>query len=113
PAVSPPSGFGLPDPPRDRTRPDHNNFSSSHHHVECGPGSFTNTSVSSSSRGRLTVGEGRRPAVIVGVPKEVKDNEYRVALTPEGARELTRAGHRVLVQEGAGEGSSLYGDRYK
>jgi len=51
--------------------------------------------------------------VIVGVPKEVKDNEYRVALTPEGARELTAAGHQVLVQEGAGEGSSLHGDRYK
>src|SRR5207249_2983439 len=40
------------------------------------------------------------------------DNEYRVALTPEGARELTHAGHRVLVQEGAGEGSSLPADRY-
>jgi alanine dehydrogenase len=50
--------------------------------------------------------------VIVGVAREVKDNEYRVALTPEGARELTHAGHRVLVQKGAGEGSSLYEDRY-
>ena len=49
----------------------------------------------------------------VGVPREVKDNEYRVALTPEGARELTRAGHRVLIQEGAGDGSSLSADRYK
>jgi alanine dehydrogenase len=51
--------------------------------------------------------------VIVGVPKEVKDNEFRVALTPEGARELTAAGHQVLVQEGAGDGSSLPADRYK
>jgi alanine dehydrogenase len=51
--------------------------------------------------------------VIVGVPREVKDNEFRVALTPEGARELTDAGHTVLVQEGAGEGSSLPEDRYK
>jgi len=50
--------------------------------------------------------------VIVGVPKEVKDNEYRVALTPEGARELTAAGHRVLLQKDAGTGSSLYEDRY-
>jgi alanine dehydrogenase len=50
--------------------------------------------------------------VIVGVPREVKDNEYRVALTPEGARELTHAGHQVLVEEGAGEGSSLYENRY-
>ena len=51
--------------------------------------------------------------MIVGVPKEVKDNEYRVALTPEGARELTHSGHTVLVQEGAGEGSSLLRERYE
>jgi alanine dehydrogenase len=51
--------------------------------------------------------------MIVGVPKEVKDNEYRVALTPEGARELTHAGHRVLVERGAGAGSSLYEERYE
>jgi alanine dehydrogenase len=50
--------------------------------------------------------------VIVGVPKEVKDNEYRVALTPEGARELTHAGHRVLMQSKAGDGSSLDEVRY-
>ncbi|HWG74013.1 MAG TPA: alanine dehydrogenase [Acidimicrobiales bacterium] len=43
----------------------------------------------------------------VGVPTEVKDNEYRVALTPAGAHELSRAGHRVLVQRGAGAGSAL------
>ncbi|HEX8100210.1 MAG TPA: alanine dehydrogenase, partial [Actinomycetota bacterium] len=45
--------------------------------------------------------------MIVGVPKEVKDNEYRVALTPEGARELTHSGHTVLIQQDAGVGSSL------
>ncbi len=45
--------------------------------------------------------------MIVGVPKEVKDNEFRVALTPEGARELTHAGHRVLIEEHAGDGSSI------
>jgi alanine dehydrogenase len=45
--------------------------------------------------------------VIVGIPKEVKDNEYRVAATPEGVRELVRAGHRVVVQAGAGEGSAI------
>ncbi len=50
--------------------------------------------------------------MIVGVPREVKDNEYRVALTPEGARELTHAGHQVLVEKDAGTGSSLYEDRY-
>jgi alanine dehydrogenase len=51
--------------------------------------------------------------VIVGVPREVKDNEYRVALTPEGARELTRAGHEVLVEDGAGGGSSIPQERYE
>jgi alanine dehydrogenase len=50
--------------------------------------------------------------MIVGVPKEVKDNEFRVALTPEGARELTDAGHRVLIQDGAGAGSSIPQERY-
>ena len=43
----------------------------------------------------------------IGVPTEIKESEYRVALTPAGARELTHAGHEVLVQAGAGEGSSL------
>ena len=51
--------------------------------------------------------------MIVGVPREVKDNEFRVALTPEGAREFADAGHTVLIQEGAAEGSSLPEDRYK
>jgi alanine dehydrogenase len=45
--------------------------------------------------------------VIIGVPKEVKQDEYRVAITPAGVRELTSAGHTVLVEEGAGVGSSL------
>jgi alanine dehydrogenase len=45
--------------------------------------------------------------VIVGIPKEVKDSEYRVAATPEGIRELTRAGHDVVVEAGAGVGSAL------
>jgi len=43
----------------------------------------------------------------VGVPREVKNREYRVALTPAGVTELTRAGHEVLVERGAGEGSSI------
>jgi len=50
--------------------------------------------------------------VIIGVPKEVKDSEYRVALTPEGARELTHSGHQVLIQEGAGNGSNIPQERY-
>ncbi|HEV8682619.1 MAG TPA: alanine dehydrogenase [Actinomycetota bacterium] len=51
--------------------------------------------------------------MIVGIPKEVKDSEYRVAVTPEGVRELTRAGHRVLTQKGAGDGSSVPENRFE
>ena len=45
--------------------------------------------------------------MIVGIPKEIKDNESRVAVTPEGVRELTRAGHDVVLEAGAGLGSAL------
>jgi alanine dehydrogenase len=45
--------------------------------------------------------------VKIGVPKEVKTHEYRVALTPAGAHELVRHGHHVVVERGAGEGSSI------
>src|SRR5688572_2213831 len=43
----------------------------------------------------------------VGVPTETKPDEYRVALTPAGTRELTEHGHEVLVQAGAGDGSVI------
>jgi alanine dehydrogenase len=45
--------------------------------------------------------------MIVGVPNEVKEDEYRVAITPAGVRELTSAGHTVVVEKGAGAGSSM------
>ncbi len=45
--------------------------------------------------------------MIVGVPREIVDKENRVALTPQGAHELAAEGHRVLVERGAGEGSSI------
>ncbi len=45
--------------------------------------------------------------MIVGLPKEIKDNEYRVGLTPAGVRALSDAGHRVLVEKSAGEGSGF------
>ncbi|MHB8695140.1 MAG: alanine dehydrogenase [Solirubrobacteraceae bacterium] len=48
----------------------------------------------------------------VGVPTEVKKDEYRVALTPAGVRELADAGHEVLVQSGAGEGSAISDSDY-
>jgi alanine dehydrogenase len=50
--------------------------------------------------------------VIVGIPTEVKDHEYRVAATPEGVRELTHGGHVVVVQAGAGEGSAIADEAY-
>ena len=45
--------------------------------------------------------------MIIGVPSEVKTDEYRVALTPAGVRELTSLGHQVLIERGAGLGSSI------
>src|SRR5215471_1470224 len=48
----------------------------------------------------------------VGVVKEIKPDEYRVALTPAGARELVQGGHDVQVEGGAGEGSSFSDDDY-
>ncbi|NNN01184.1 MAG: alanine dehydrogenase [Acidimicrobiaceae bacterium] len=45
--------------------------------------------------------------MIIGVPKEIKTDEYRVALTPAGVRELTGSGHQVLVERSAGVGSSI------
>jgi alanine dehydrogenase len=49
----------------------------------------------------------------VGVPKEIKPDEYRVALTPAGALELNRNGHSVLVEQGAGEGSAFRDSDYE
>src|SRR6476620_9684329 len=48
----------------------------------------------------------------VGVPKEVKNHEYRVAITPIGVHELTAHGHEVFVQQDAGEGSSIHDEEY-
>jgi alanine dehydrogenase len=50
--------------------------------------------------------------MIVGVPKEVKRDEYRVAMLPVGVEELTRAGHQVLIEVGAGSGSGLHDQAY-
>ncbi len=50
--------------------------------------------------------------MIVGVPKEIKDNEYRVAVTPAGAQQLTEQGHQVLVETGAGDGSRFTDEQY-
>ncbi len=50
--------------------------------------------------------------MIIGVPKEIKNNENRVAMTPSGVRELVRHGHTVYVQHTAGEGSGFSDDEY-
>jgi alanine dehydrogenase len=50
--------------------------------------------------------------MIVGLPKEVKDNEYRVGLVPAGVKALTSAGHRVLVETKAGDGSGITDQEY-
>jgi alanine dehydrogenase len=48
----------------------------------------------------------------IGVPSEIKTDEYRVAMIPVGAFELTRAGHKVLIQAGAGHGSGISDEQY-
>ena len=50
--------------------------------------------------------------MIVGVPKEVKTDEYRVAMLPVGVEELTRRKHRVLIQAGAGQGSGIPDEQF-
>jgi len=50
--------------------------------------------------------------MIIGVPKEIKNNENRVALTPAGTQELTRRGHTVHIQTKAGEGSGFSDEEY-
>jgi alanine dehydrogenase len=50
--------------------------------------------------------------MLIGVPKEIKANEYRVALVPAGAEALARAGHEVMIEKGAGEGSGFSDELY-
>ena len=50
--------------------------------------------------------------MLVGVPKEIKDNEYRVAMTPAGVQQLIEQGHQVLVETMAGDGSRFPDEQY-
>src|SRR5688500_5732534 len=50
--------------------------------------------------------------MLIGVPKEIKDNEFRVGLTPSSVAELIHNGHKALVQIGAGVGSGLGDEEY-
>ena len=51
--------------------------------------------------------------MLIGVPKEIKDNEFRVGMTPAVAAELIHHGHSVLVETSAGLGSGLTDDEYR
>jgi alanine dehydrogenase len=55
----------------------------------------------------------RKPAMLIGLPKEIKNHEYRVGLTPASVRELTSHGHQVLVQTGAGASIGLTDAQYQ
>ena len=50
--------------------------------------------------------------MVIGVPKEIKKEEYRVGITPPGVKELRRSGHTVLVEDGAGDGSGFSPQEY-
>ena len=52
-------------------------------------------------------------ALLVGVPKEIKDHEGRVGLVPAAVRELVAHGHRVLVQEDAGRGAGIFDEDFR
>ncbi|MCH8173705.1 MAG: alanine dehydrogenase [Proteobacteria bacterium] len=51
--------------------------------------------------------------MLIGVPKEIKNLEYRIGLTPAGARELSKRGHQLLVQRGGGEGIGFDDEQYR
>lgn len=57
------------------------------------------------------IGE-KEPDVIIGVPKEIKNNEFRVGMTPAGVAEFVAHGHAVIVERGAGDGSSFHDEDY-
>ena len=51
--------------------------------------------------------------MIIGIPKEIKNNEFRVAITPRGVEKLTSKGHEVLIERGAGHNSNFSNREYK
>jgi alanine dehydrogenase len=60
----------------------------------------------------FAVSRGRCSQVLVGIPREVKNHEYRVAITPAGVHEFVRHGHDVVIETGAGRGSSISDEEY-
>jgi len=55
----------------------------------------------------------RSKTVLIGVPKEIKNLEYRIGLTPVGVAELVKRGHHVLVQKDGGAGIGFHNDQYQ
>jgi alanine dehydrogenase len=51
--------------------------------------------------------------MVIGIPKEIKDNEFRVAIVPSGVRALREGRHRVIIEEGAGAGSGITDEEFK
>ena len=51
--------------------------------------------------------------MIIGVPKEIKEHEYRVSVTPSGVKELAKGGHRIIVEKSAGAGSGFSDEDYQ
>jgi alanine dehydrogenase len=51
--------------------------------------------------------------MLVGIPKEIKNHEYRVAITPAGVKEFINHGHKVIIEKGAGLGSAISDDAYR
>ena len=51
--------------------------------------------------------------MIIGVPKEIKNKEDRVAITPQGVKLLVNNGHKVIIETNAGIGSGFYDESYK
>src|SRR5262249_16384607 len=68
--------------------------------------------VRASSLARIFPTTPRSCTVFIGVPKEIKTREYRVGMTPAGARSLTARGHKVLLEGSAGEGRGIKDGEY-
>src|SRR5262245_6196489 len=82
--------------------------------MSASPGSGSRSRTRCRSKGRAATPHPHGgKAMRVGVPKEIKDNEYRVGLVPSTVRELTAGGHQVTVESNAGVGAGLTDDDYK
>jgi alanine dehydrogenase len=77
------------------------------------PGNRPDGSVPVPAGGISEGGSGAQQAMIIGVPKEIKSDENRVGLLPAGAEQFTAAGHRVLVETGAGLASGARDEDYR